>query len=202
MAISLTVTGKQIDVGDALRQHISDSLSAVVEKYFGDGIDAHAVVSREAYLYCIDLQVHIGRGILLQSKEKDADVHVAADRAIDHIAKRMRRYKRKLRDHHANGREHRAEKASYLVLATQPDAATDDQEDVVDDTSDQPLVVAETTTDIPTLTVGEAVMRLDLSNSTTLMFRNSKHGGFNVVYRRVDGHIGWIDPGEAVADAS
>jgi hypothetical protein len=154
------------------------------------------VISREAHRYCVDLSVHIGRGILLQAHEKDTDPYLATDKANDNIAKRMRRYKRRLRDHHANGKEHRIEKASYLILAPEPEpeSAGDDE---TGSAATGPTVIAESTTDLPTLTVGEAVMRMDLAELTALMFRNSAHGGFNVVYRRTDGHIGWIDPGDS-----
>ena len=91
MAMQFSVTGKQVDVGDALSQHIEQSVGNLVGKYFGSGIEAHAVLSREAHLYCCDLSVHIGRGIMMQASEKDTDPYKASDRASDRIAKRMRR---------------------------------------------------------------------------------------------------------------
>ncbi|HLZ68040.1 MAG TPA: ribosome-associated translation inhibitor RaiA [Aliidongia sp.] len=193
MAMQLRVTGKQMDVGDALRAHIEGSLSTLVGKYFGHGIEAHAVISREAHRYTCDLQVHVGRGILMQSSEKDSDVYQAADRATERIAKRMRRYKRRLNDHNVNGKDRvdQAIEARSYILAAEPE----DHEDTASEHLDgQPVVVAEMAAEIPTLTVGEAVMRMDLAELPTLMFRNSAHGGLNVVYRRNDGHIGWIDP--------
>ena len=196
MAMQFSVTGKQMDVGDALSQHIEQSVGNLVGKYFGSGIEAHAVISREAHLYCCDLSVHIGRGIMMQASEKDSDPYKASDRAADRIAKRMRRYKRRLRDHH-NGSEskfHEALEAQYAILAPEPEEHDDSG---VDAHNGQPLVVAEMTTEIPTLTVGEAVMRMDLADCPALMFRSSAHGGLNVVYRRKDGHIGWIDPRQA-----
>ncbi len=210
MSMQFSVTGKQVDVGEALSRHIEDSLNGLVEKYFGQGLVAHAVVSREAHRYCIDLSVHVGRGILVQAQEKANDPYIAADMAAEHIAKRMRRHKRRLKDHHANGREQREEKAFYQILAAEAyaDNGAMDELEMVDATdavglefvepeaAEGPVVVAEMTTDIPTLTVGEAVMRLDLANMPACMFRNSAHGGLNVVYRRADGNIGWIDPRE------
>ena len=197
MAMQFSVTGKQIDVGDALSQHIEHSVNSLVGKYFGSGIEAHAVLSREAHLYCCDLSVHIGRGIMMQASEKDIDPYKASDRASERIAKRMRRYKRRLRDHHngTEGRFHDALEAQYAIIAPEPEDAHDDHDESgVDAHNGQPLVVAEMTTEIPTLTVGEAVMRLDLADCPALMFRSSVHGGLNVVYRRKDGHIGWVDP--------
>jgi ribosomal subunit interface protein len=197
MAMQFSVTGKQMDVGDALSQHIEQSVGNLVGKYFGSGIEAHAVLSREAHLYCCDLSVHIGRGIMLQASEKDNDPYKASDRASDRIAKRMRRYKRRLRDHH-NGAEtkfHDALEAQYAIIAPEPEDEPGTQDDAgIDAHNGQPLVVAEMTTEIATLTVGEAVMRMDLADCPALMFRSSAHGGLNVVYRRKDGHIGWIDP--------
>lgn len=193
MAMQLRVTGKQMDVGDALRTHIEGSLTNLVGKYFGHGIEAHAVISREAHRYTCDLQVHVGRGILMQSSEKDSDVYQAADRATERIAKRMRRYKRRLNDHNVNGKDRvdQAIEARSYILAAEPE----DHEDTASEHHDgQPVVVAEMAAEIPMLTVCEAVMRMDLAELPTLMFRNSAHGGLNVVYRRNDGHIGWIDP--------
>jgi ribosomal subunit interface protein len=193
MAMQFSVTGKQVDVGDALSHHIEQAVTTLVGKYFGSGIEAHAVLSRDSYLYCCDLSVHIGRGIMMQASEKDADPYKASDKATDRIAKRMRRYKRRLRDHH-NGLEHKfqeALQAQYAIIAPEPE---EHDEAGVDPLDGLPVVIAEMTTEIPMLTVSEAVMRMDLADKPTLMFRNSAHGGLNVVYRRTDGHIGWIDP--------
>jgi len=200
MAMQLRVTGKQMDVGDALRTHLEGSLTTLVGKYFGHGIEAHAVVSREAHRYTCDLQVHIGRGILMQASEKDTDVYQAADRATERIAKRMRRYKRRLSAHNVNGKDRvdQAIEARSYILAPEPEDHDDEAHEQLDG---QPVVIAEMATEIPMLTVGEAVMRMDLAELPTLMFRNSAHGGLNVVYRRSDGHIGWIDPRQNGASA-
>lgn len=211
MAMQFSVKGKQMDVGDALRRHIEESVTALVGKYFGSGIEAHAVLGREAHLYCCDLSVHVGRGILMQASEKDTDPYLASDKAAGRIAKRLRRHKRRLRDHHVNGADRKiiqAEQAQYAILsagdhedehAGRADGADADDglDHAVDPTDGQPAIVAEMTTDLSTLTVGEAVMRLDLADQPALMFRNSAHGGLNVVYRRKDGNIGWIDPGHS-----
>jgi ribosomal subunit interface protein len=204
MAMQFSVTGKQMDVGDALRQHIESSVTGLVGKYFGNGIEGHAVISREAHLYCCDLSVHVGRGILMQASEKGADPYIAADKTAEHIAKRMRRYKRRLRDHH-NGAEqkfHDGLQAQTYILAPESESdgpesdGIDDSpsESGIDPTDGQPVVVAEMTTELPSLTVGEAVMRMDLADLPALMFKNRAHDRLNVVYRRKDGHIGWIDP--------
>ena len=194
MGIQFSVTGKQMDVGDALRQHIEANVSGLVHKYFGHGIEGHAVISKEAHRYCVDLSVHIGRGILIQAHEKDTDPYQAADKAADNIAKRMRRYKQRLRNHHTSDKEHQAEQVSYQILASEPDW---DESHTAEVEALHPVVVAEMTTEIATLTVSEAVMRLDLAGLPALMFRNSAHGELNVVYRRTDGNIGWVDPSAA-----
>jgi ribosomal subunit interface protein len=194
--MQFSVTGKQIDVGEALRDHIEQSVTSIVGKYYGSAIEGHAVVGREKHLYCCDLSIHIGRGILMQASEKDADPYQASDKALDRIARRMRRHKRRLRDHHASGGEKLQEAltAQYAILSAGPEASDDEAESGIDRDGGNPAVIAEMTTEIATLTVGEAVMRLDLTDQPALVFRSSAHGGLNVLYRRRDGHIGWIDP--------
>ncbi len=191
--MQLTVTGKQLDVGDALRRHVADSLEGILGKYFGSAIDASVILSREAHLYDAQLSVHIGRGIMLQSGAAADAPYLAFDEAAERLAKRLRRYKRRLRDHHRAAAK--GEQASQYVLAAEPD---DDAGDApAEDGADGHLIVAEMQTEVPTLTVSEAVMRLDLANDTAMLFRNRAHGGLNLVYRRTDGNFGWVDPGAA-----
>ena len=191
--MQLTVIGKQIDVGDALRTHVGDSLETISTKYFENAIDANVVLSRQAHLYRADIALHPSRNVLMQSNAEAADPYVAFDMAADRMAKRLRRYKRRLRDYN-KGRDQTAEEpvtAQAYVLDAQSDGAGDgDGEDV----GDQPLVVAEMTTEIESLTVSDAVMRLDLGGLPALLFHNSAHGGLNMVYRRQDGNVGWVDP--------
>jgi ribosomal subunit interface protein len=186
--MQLTVRGKQIDVGDALRAHVGESLENVVGKYFGRPIEATVVLSREAHLYRAQISVHVGRGILLQSEAEADAPYPAFDAAAEHVAKRLRRYKRRLRDHHRKDAE--AEPAQQYVLAPEAEDFVEGE----DGAHYEPVVVAEMATQIPTLSVGEAVMRLDLSDAAALMFRNRAHGGLNMIYRRGDGNIGWVDP--------
>lgn len=186
--MQLTVRGKQIDVGDALRAHVGESLDNVVGKYFGRPIEATVVLSREAHLYRAQISVHVGRGILLQSEAEADAPYPAFDAAAEHVAKRLRRYKRRLRDHHRKDAE--AEPAQQYVLAPEAEDFVEGE----DGAHYEPVVVAEMATQIPTLSVGEAVMRLDLSDAAALMFRNRAHGGLNMIYRRGDGNIGWVDP--------
>lgn len=195
--MQLTVTGKQLDVGDALRRHVADSLEGILGKYFGSAIDASVILSREAHLYDAQLSVHIGRGIMLQSAAEADAPYLAFDEAAERLAKRLRRYKRRLRDHHRTAAVE-GEPANQYVLAAEPDE--DAGEAPAEIGADGHLVVAEMQTEVPTLTVSEAVMRLDLANDTAMLFRNRAHGGLNLVYRRTDGNFGWVDPGAARAN--
>jgi ribosomal subunit interface protein len=193
------MTGKQIDIGDALRLHIETSLSSILEKYFKTAIEAHVVVSKEAHLTTAEVSIHIGRGIVVNAHAAAPEAHPAFDAAAERLAKQLRRYKRRLRDQHAKAREASAstERAMAYVLApvTEGTEADDTEEEAAEDgTGGAPAVIAEMSTELPNLTVGEAVMRMDLADALVLLFRNRSHGELNLVYRRADGNIGWIDP--------
>ena len=183
--MQLTVTGKQIDTGTLLRDHVDAGLAAILGKYFKTAIEAHVVFSKEAHLNRAEVSIHIGRGIVVNASASAAETYAAFDAAAERIAKQMRRYKRRLRDHHAQAREafEVGERARDYVLAP-----------VAEEGEEGPAVIAEMNTDVPSLTVDEAVMRMDLANAPVLMFRNRSHGELNIVYRRLDGNIGWIDP--------
>ena len=201
--MQITVTGKQVDVGDALRQHVETTLEALLGKYFGTAIEAHVVFAREAHLICADLSLHIGRGMVVNSSAAASDHYIAFDAAGERLAKQLRRYKRRLRDYHGGkGRgaperpeTERPEMARAFVLAPIDDE-TDEDAGLETAAADggAPVVIAEMSTELPQLTVVEAVMRMDLADSPVLLFRNRSHGELNVVYRRGDGNIGWIDP--------
>ena len=186
-AMLVTVTGKQIDVGDALRRHIEATTTAIVDKYFGKAIEAHAVFSRERHLFLAAISVHARRGLTVQCHAESADPYAAFDEAAARLEKQLRRYRLRLRNHHEVARE--GEEASpatdYVLAAEDESPASPDA---------QPLVVAEMRTTIPQISVSEAVMRLDLADLPALLFRNSAHGNLNLVYRRRDGNVGWIDP--------
>lgn len=187
--MQLSVHGKQINIGDALRGHIEESLPAIVTKYFDNPTDAHVTVTREGKGLKADISVHVGRGIIVQSHASSEDAYAAFDTAAVHIAKRLRRYKRRLRDHH-RGRDEKA--ASVEVQQFVLDPQLDAEEDTAP-TGDQPLIVAEMATTIERLSVSEAVMRMDLSGQPALLFHNSANDSINLVYLRSDGNIGWID---------
>ena len=205
--MQLTVTGKQVDVGDALRRHVEETLEALLGKYFRTAIEAHAVFAREAHLIAVELSLHVGRGMVVNSRGTATEYYPAFDTAAERLAKQLRRYKRRLRDYHGKVRPagERPEMARSFVLApveeerdepAEAEAGTDlgaDTEAVADD-GIAPVVIAEMSTELPQLTVGEAVMRMDLADTPVLLFRNRSHGELNVVYRRSDGNIAWVDP--------
>ncbi|HYC02893.1 MAG TPA: ribosome-associated translation inhibitor RaiA [Azospirillaceae bacterium] len=205
----VTVRGKQLDVGDALRTHINTTLAGLVGKYFSKPIEANVVMTKDAHLFKADIQVHAGRNIVLQSNAEATEPYPAFDGAADKIAKRLRRHKRWLRDHH-----HRGGDAPEAALESQParkyilDAGLDsadhsgDHEEPAEAPADgghHSMVVAEMETAIELLTVSEAVARMDLADLPALLFRNRAHGGLNMIYRRPDGHVGWVDPADAAA---
>ncbi len=187
--MNLTVKGKNIDVGEALRTHVAQALDHGIAKYFGNPIEATVTFSKQSHLFSADLSVHIGRGILVQAEASADQAYAAFDLAMDHLAKRLRRYKRRLRDHHRSEME--SFRASQYILAPEGE---EEAETATINGTEAPAVIAEMQTEIPTLTVGEAVMRLDLSDLQAMMFLNRAHGGLNMVYRRNDGNIGWVDP--------
>jgi ribosomal subunit interface protein len=194
-SMQLTVTGKQIDIGDALRRHVEASLSSILGKYFGTAIEAHVVVSKEAHLSRAEISVHIGRGIIVNAHAAATEAYAGFDVAAERVGKQLRRYKRRLRDHHAKARESSAasEHAMDYVLAPVAED-TEDGEAEPQGNGGGPAVIAEMSTELPKLTVGEAAMRMDLADAPVLLFRNRSHGELNLVYRRADGNIGWIDP--------
>jgi ribosomal subunit interface protein len=189
--MQLSVKGKQLDVGDALRTHVGETLSRILDKYFGDAIECAVTLSREAHLYRAVVSAHVGRGIQLEAQGEANEPYPAFDAAADRLSKRLRRYKRRLRDHNSKPAEGAPLPAQQYILAGE-----DQEHDGEDESNEngQPAVVAEMTTEVPTLTVSEAVMRMDLGDLPAMMFRNSAHGGLNMIYRRGDGNIGWLDP--------
>ena len=189
----ITVTGRHLDVGASLRRRVEEGLAAAVAKYFDRAIEAHVTFDKRGQFFIADIAVHVGRGIVAHSGGEADDPYVAFSSALEHLAKRLRRQKRRLRDHHnANARADKTEQAWQYVLSPEDEAEERPGHAPI---NGEPLVVAEMEAEIPTLSVGEAVMRLDLGNTPALMFRNAGNGGLNMIYRRADGNIGWVDPG-------
>jgi ribosomal subunit interface protein len=192
--MQLSVQGKQIDVGDALRDHIRDRLTRTLDKFFGDAIDVKVTLSRNAHLYRALISANVRRGVHMEAQGEADLPYPAFDMACDHLAKRLRRHKGRLRHHHKEIANRETLSAQQYILSGDLEDLDQDGPDDEAVGQDQPVVVAEMATDILSLTVSEAVMHLDLAGHPALMFRNSAHGGLNMIYRRQDGNIGWVDP--------
>jgi ribosomal subunit interface protein len=200
--MQITVAGKQVDLSDALRTRVSTQMDTIAGKYFDHALEAHVTFSRARSFFTCDINVHAGRGLQLRGEGEAADANTAFDDAAEHIAKRLRRYRRRVNDHHRDlSVRARPEPARQYILKEEENgldvAAVDSR------TLDEAYatVIAEIQTEIAVLSVGEAVMRMDLADQPAMMFRNSVNGVLNVVYRRGDGNIGWIDPGSEGVDA-
>jgi ribosomal subunit interface protein len=192
--MQITVSGKQVELSDALRVRVSDHLDTIAGKYFDHALEANVTFSRARSFFTCDINVHAGRGLTLRGEGEAGDAHSAFDDAAEHIAKRLRRYRRRVNEH-ARDLANRAkpEAARQYVLRQDEDS----QPNGVEAHGEIPAyatVIAESQAEINTLSVGEAVMRMDLADQPVLMFRNSATAELNVIYRRTDGHIGWIDP--------
>ncbi len=183
------ITGKQIDVGEALQTHVQTQLGAVVQKYAGRPTDATIIFSKSAHEFVCEATVHLSTGLTATAKAHATEIYSAFDACSEKLDKQLRRYKRRLKDHHKD----RAEPVelfgvSSYILARESDVEDSEPESLA------PVIVAEMQTQIPSLSVGEAVMQMELAGAPVLVFRNEKKNGVNVVYRRDDGNIGWIDP--------
>jgi ribosomal subunit interface protein len=185
--MQLTITGKQIDIGSALRTHVEGRLKQSVGKYFDRPVNGSVTFSRDGHAYRADCTLHLSSGLYLQAQGRSTDIYSSYDQAVEHMEKRLSRYKSRIRDHH-NGA---ARSVADESLARETIIAPDDGED--EPATLNPVIVSENMTQLRTLTVGEAVMQLDLGEAPALVFRNRAHGEINVVYRRADGNVGWIE---------
>lgn len=185
--MNLRVSGKNMDVGEALREKAQDHIDGAVSKYFDGGYDGHLTIEHEGSGYKADCVVHLDTGVILQASAVAGDATIAYETMAGHIEKRLRRYKRKLKNHRRNADSHNGMEAQSYILAS-PDTHEEVDEDF------NPPIIAESTANLRTMSVGEAVMELDLAQSDVVVFRHAGHGGMNVVYRRADGNVGWIDP--------
>lgn len=189
--MDIRVSGHQIDTGEALRGHVDNRLTGIADKYFARAISAQVTFGKGPYdhSFTCDIVAHVPQGVVLKGHGAAADAHAAFDQSAERIEKQLRRYKRRLKDRHAQSAhaEARADgnDAGYTVFAPAPEE---------EEPADNPAIVAETRVDIPSASVSDAVMLLDLRNTNALLFRNSGTGNFNMVYRRGDGTIGWVEP--------
>jgi ribosomal subunit interface protein len=186
--MKVQVSGQRIDVGDALRSHVTARLNASVAKYFDNPIDGAVTFARDGNDYRSECAVHLKSGITLHAQGRSPDIYASYDMAVDRMETRLRRYKSRLKGHHnhAQGAVQSSPAQSYVIAA--------EEEGQEEPKTLEPLIIAEASSEVRTWTVGEAVMQLNLAEAPALLFRNSAHGGLNVVYRRPDGNVGWIDP--------
>ncbi len=198
-AMPVQVSGRHMAVGDALRTRITEELIGGVGKYFDKGGSADVTVIRDGHGFCVDVVVLLATGQQLVSRGQGGDAHAAFDAALTKVETRIRRYKRRLVNHHANGAAKGAPEMAALTVLRAPEDEDDFDEEWGADGSagagaPAAMIIAEAQAAVKTQTVSMAVMELDLSGSPVVLFRNAAHGGLSVVYRRGDGNIGWIDP--------
>lgn len=189
----IEVSGKQIDIGEALQTHVTRELSASTAKYAGRPTDAQVTFSRDGHLLCCEIVVHLSTGLTANAKGGAAEIYAAFEAAREKMAKQLRRHKRRLKDHH----KERPDRVDTVPAASFVLAPFEEEGDEAQDAADAapgPTIIAEMETRVPSLSVGEAVMQMELAHAPVLVFRNEKGGAINVVYRREDGNIGWIDP--------
>lgn len=196
--MTLQVTGKNVDAGDAFQNYIHDKISIVLEKYIGPKFSGHVRLEKEKSRFRTDCSIRLRTGLMVEAHGTGADAYASADMAVDRLDKRVRRYKRRLKDHHQRRNEGNGAVPAE-VMARDYVLQLSDDEGAAESETDHPVIIAENQRGIQELTVGEAVMHLDLAESPFFIFRNAGDGQLNVVYRRPDGNVGWIDPS---ADAS
>ncbi|MGO4907923.1 ribosome hibernation-promoting factor, HPF/YfiA family [Pseudorhodobacter sp. W20_MBD10_FR17] len=183
------ISGRQIDIGDALQTHVKSELGETVEKYALRPTEAVIIFSRSGHEIVCESTIHLSTGLNAQAKGHANDIYAAFESCREKMDKQLRRYKRRLRDHHRDRvTPVEFDGGSSYILAANEEHGDNEPESL------QPMIIAEMETKVPTVSVGEAVMQLELAGERMLVFRNSKHGGVNVVYRRDDGNVGWIDP--------
>lgn len=201
--MDVRISGHQVDTGAAFGEHVRERLGTMIEKYFPRAISAHVTLGPAPYgHFSCDIVMHVMADIILKGSNRAAEANIAFDGAADRIDKQLRRYMRRLKDRHGPGADRAAERATmgmiddadYKVFAAPPEE--------MEAEGDHPLVIAETRVDIPQASVGDAVMMLDLRNTNALLFVNSVSGDHNMVYRREDGSIGWVEPRREAASAA
>lgn len=187
--MDIRISGHQMDTGAALQEHATERLGSIVDKYFDKALSSHVTFGKApAGAFTCDIVTHVMQGLILKAQGSAQDAHFALEDAAAKIDKQLRRYKRRLTDRHEQA-DHvlGEEEAAYTIFAIEED----EEEEVV---ADAPLVIAETRVDIPTATVADAVMMMDLRNTTAMFFKNAGTDRHNMVYRRADGSIGWVEP--------
>ncbi len=201
-AMQIKVTGKNLDIGTAFQEYVESRLREMADKYFNGVTSAMVVVEKQRSMFTAEIVMHLTTGLVMQAKGQAGEVYAAFDQALERMEKRLRRYKRKLKSHvrHRGKKAVARHAAPSFVVAPEPEedadvALAEPQTADAAEAELVPTVVAETEEHIAELTPGEAVMQLELQEQAFLLFRNAAHGGINVVYRREDGHVAWVDPG-------
>lgn len=179
-----SITGRHVDISDAFRQTVDEGLQELVTKYQIDPIEAHITLSKQRHLFSSDIDLHVSRGINIRSTGEGTDGYSCFRDALEKLTTRLRRYKKRLMDFHKHHDVHYEEIQQFVFHGA--------SEEVLEELA--PAVIAELKVEIPTLSVGDAVVRFDLGQESAYVFRNANHGEINVLYRRNDGNIGWIDP--------
>jgi len=186
--MNIVITGKHIDVGESLKAHIEERLQTTIAKYIDRINNVNVVISKQGHLFRVDITSNLGThsGLTVQARRENVDAYVAFDEAAEKIGKQLRRYKRQITNHHGKNAEEVAQKlaSKYYVISS------DEEKEV----ADNPLIIAEDASHIEHLTVSDALMRLDLGELPALVFINQANDRVNMIYRRNDGNIGWIDP--------
>ncbi len=188
--MDIRVSGHQLETGEALQEHVQTRLSTIADKYFSKAISAHVTFGKAPHdQFTSDIVAHVMQGVVLKGRAEAKDAHLAFDQAADKIEKQLRRYMRRLQDHHAQAAHAlKEEEAAYTIFSVA------DDDDNAPDSGEAPVIIAETKIDIPESTVSDAVMLMDLRNTNALFFKNTGTGRHNMVYRREDGSIGWVEP--------
>ena len=190
--MSFRVSGKNIDVGEALRERISARVAEALGKFFDGGYSGHATIGKDGFGFRTECALHLDSGITLHADAQAADPYDSADQAAQRIEKRLRRYKSRLKDHHVRANSHIVAESALTISAPNYVIATPEHETEI--AAFDPVIIAESTTALKHLSVSEAVTELDFTGAPVVIFRHAGHGRINLVYRRADGHIGWIDP--------
>lgn len=188
--MNITITGQHIDVGDSLRTYVIEILTEVTRGMFQHPIDGRVTFSKQRHQFLVEISLHPQAGLIIQGHAAADDAYIAYDMAADKIRRQLKRYKTKLKEH----RNQRITDAIDTLSAQQYVLENNPFSEELIEHDAQPIVIAEMETNIDSFSVSEAVMHMDLRDIATLVFRNKKHGGINIIYRRPDGHIGWIDP--------
>lgn len=194
--MTIQVTGKNVDAGEAYKTYILSKISSVLEKYIGPELSGHVRLEKERVGFRTNCSIRLRTGLQVEAHGDGTDAYGSADAAVERLEKRVRRYKRRLKSHH-NGRDAASAEPEEFARDYTMQVGEDEHGEVK---GEAPVIIAEAERSIHDLSVGEAVMHLDLTDHQFLVFRNAAHGGLNVVYRRVDGHIGWIDPAVSAAN--